>query len=318
MSFFDLFTNNVAQDAANQQIAGINSGKSAATGEINQGIGALNTNYTNALQPYLTNYSNATAGVDSLKNLLGLNGQQGTDAAMKSLQSTPGYQFQQQQGNASINAAEAASGNNFSGKQLVDLSNYNQGLAGTTYQSAVNNLMPFLSSSTTNAAGIANTYTGLGNATAGQYNNLANLDYTAATGIGNANANATLAQNQANQNQWGLLSGLASAGGSILGSASSGAGGLASLASGLAMFSDERLKEFIEPVGELYDGTNIYRYNYKGDPVPRIGVMAQEIEKFLPEAVTEVGGFKAVRYDLATERAAALGRFLDGDMKQAA
>jgi hypothetical protein len=311
MSFFDLFTNNVAQQGADDQIAGINAGKTAATGDINKGISALNTNYTSALQPYLTNYSNAGAGVDQLKNLLGLNGQAGNDAAMKTLQATPGYQFQQQAGDNSINAAAAANGQLASGKQLVDLSNYNQGLAGTTYQNAVNNLQPFLSSSNSNAQGIASTYTGLGNATAGQYGSLANLDYTAATGIGNANANAALAQNQANQNQWGLLSGGLSAGSNLAGSA----GGLSSL---MSIFSDENLKENVEPVGKLYDGTNVYRYNYIGSLIPHIGVMAQEIEQDRPHAVTEIGGFKAVRYDLATERAASLARFFDDDMKQAA
>ncbi|WP_445222259.1 tail fiber domain-containing protein [Bradyrhizobium sp. Pa8] len=307
MSIFDIFDNSVAQDAANAQIAGINTGVSKATENINQGIGAINTNYTNALQPYLTNYSNANAGVDQLKNLLGLNGQQGADAAMKSLEATPGYKFQLQQGNNSINAAAAANGTLASGKQLIDLSNYNQGLASTSYQNAVNNLMPFLSGSQTAAGGIAGTYTGLGNATAGQYNNLANLNYTGATGIGNANANAILAENQANENQWGLLSGLASAGSKVLGSS----GGLSGLAGALSVFSDENLKENIEPVGKLYDGTNIYRYNYIGSLIPHIGVMAQEVERDRPEAVTEIAGFKAVNYAKATDRAASLARFLE-------
>ena len=46
------------------------------------------------------------------------------------------------------------------------------------------------------------------------------------------------------------------------------------------MFSDERLKEDIAPVGELYDGTNVYSYRYKGDHVPRIGVMAHRLRNF--------------------------------------
>lgn len=291
MSIFDIFNNSVAEDASKQQIAGINEGVAKATGNINQGIGALNTNYTAGLQPFLTNYSNANVGVDQLKNLLGLNGQAGSDAAMQTLQNTPGYQFQLQQGNNSINAAAAANGTLASGKQLIDLSNYNQGLAGTTYQNAVNNLMPFLSASQGAAGGIGSLYSGLGSSLANQYGSLANLNYTASTGIGNANANATLAQNQANQNQWNALTGIGSA--------------------ALSIFSDERLKEFIEPVGELYDGTGIYRYHYKGDPVPRIGVMAQEVEKVNPDAVIDIGGFKAVRYDKATDRAAQLARFLE-------
>ncbi|WP_339507143.1 hypothetical protein, partial [Pseudomonas sp. EA_15y_Pfl1_P102] len=139
MSIFDIFSDQPAKDAAAAQTAGLNKGYDLASGNINQAIGSLNTNYTNALQPFMTNYSNANAGVEQLKNLLGLNGQAGNDAAMKSLESTPGYQFQLQQGNNSINAAAAANGTLASGKQLVDLSNYNQGLASTTYQNAVNN-----------------------------------------------------------------------------------------------------------------------------------------------------------------------------------
>jgi hypothetical protein len=171
-------------------------------------------------------------------------------------------------------------------------------LASTTYQNAVNNLQPFLGASNAAAGGIAGVNTGLGNATANQYDSLANLNYTAQTGIGNANANATLAQNQANQNQWNALTGLGTA--------------------ALSIFSDENLKENIEPVGKLFDGTNIYRYNYVDSLTPHIGVMAQEIERDRPEAVTEIGGFKAVNYAKATDRAAMLARFLDDDVKMAA
>lgn len=49
-------------------------------------------------------------------------------------------------------------------------------------------------------------------------------------------------------------------------------GGLFSMFS----FSDERLKENIEEVGETKGGQPIYTYNYKGDPRPQMGVMAQE------------------------------------------
>lgn len=79
-----------------------------------------------------------------------------------------------------------------------------------------------------------------------------------------------------------------------------------------ALFSDERLKEGVdggapEKVGELADGTPIYRYRYKDDPTgtAQIGVMAQDVEKDHPEAVTEnAGGAKMVNYDIATRDAA--------------
>jgi hypothetical protein len=334
-SIFDIFTNANAQDAANAQIAGINTGQAQATGNINQALaalqgnagnatGALQSNYTAGLQPFLQNYGTATAGVDQLKNLLGF-GPGGSQGALDTLRATPGYQFAQTAGDASVNAAEAASGNNFSGKQLLDLSKFNQGLADTTYNNYVSQLQPFLGASNAAAGGIGSLYSGvgdklagvfgnLGTQSAGQYDTLAGLNWNAATGIGNANANADLAKNQADKNIWGALGAISPLASSVAGSVGGSSGGpnLSSMAPMLmSMFSDERLKEFIEPVGELYDGTNVYRYNYKGDPTPRIGLIAQEIEKTRPDAVIEIGGYKALRYDKATDYAAGLARFLE-------
>lgn len=74
----------------------------------------------------------------------------------------------------------------------------------------------------------------------------------------------------------------------------------------LFMLSDERAKEDIKPVGELYDGQPVYSYRYKGDDATQIGLMAQEVEEVVPEAVGNIGGLKGVRYDLATKLSAAL------------
>ncbi len=74
----------------------------------------------------------------------------------------------------------------------------------------------------------------------------------------------------------------------------------------LFMLSDERVKEDIKPVGELYDGQQVYSYKYKGDSTPQIGLMAQEVEDVAPDAVHDFGGVKGVRYDLATKLSAAL------------
>lgn len=78
-------------------------------------------------------------------------------------------------------------------------------------------------------------------------------------------------------------------------------GGFAGLAS---MFSDERLKEDIVPVGKLNDGQNVYSYRYKGDSTPRIGLMAQEVLQHKPEAVERhPSGFLMVDYGRATRGA---------------
>jgi hypothetical protein len=75
------------------------------------------------------------------------------------------------------------------------------------------------------------------------------------------------------------------------------------------LFSDERLKEGMEPIGKGFDGANIYRFRYRGDPTTRIGMSAQEVERRHPEAVGEHGGFKTVDYGAATDDAARRGGF---------
>jgi len=71
----------------------------------------------------------------------------------------------------------------------------------------------------------------------------------------------------------------------------------AKVAGAAMMASDRRLKTDIKKVGETDSGIPIYTYKYKGEDVTRMGVMAQEVEKIIPEAVGEMNGFKAVDYN---------------------
>lgn len=77
-------------------------------------------------------------------------------------------------------------------------------------------------------------------------------------------------------------------------------GGL-SLGAGL-MFSDKRLKTNITKVGMLDNGIPVKRFAMKSDPAktPMLGVVAQDVEKKMPSAVVNVGGYKAVDYHKAT------------------
>lgn len=70
-------------------------------------------------------------------------------------------------------------------------------------------------------------------------------------------------------------------------------------AAGKAATSDRRLKEGIVPLGiALPNGLPLYRYTYKLDVnrTPQVGVMADEVETILPDAVVTIGGFKHVYY----------------------
>jgi hypothetical protein len=105
--------------------------------------------------------------------------------------------------------------------------------------------------------------------------------------------------------------GQTSGSGTSYGTGSPGGGGVGSiLGPGLgiaglglqaaSLFSDERLKEDIKPVGELNDGQTVYSYRYKGEPATHIGLLAQEVEQVHPEAVsTHPSGFKMVDYKKA-------------------
>lgn len=73
--------------------------------------------------------------------------------------------------------------------------------------------------------------------------------------------------------------------------------GLGQLGSAAIMYSDERLKENVEKVGQTPGGSNLYSYNYKGDGKAQIGVLAQELRKKQPDAVMKTpSGFLAVDY----------------------
>ena len=66
----------------------------------------------------------------------------------------------------------------------------------------------------------------------------------------------------------------------------------------LPLLSDRRAKKNIKKTGiKMGNGLNLYSYEYKdgkGTPGQKVGVMAQDVEKVMPEAVTEVNGEKRV------------------------
>ena len=64
------------------------------------------------------------------------------------------------------------------------------------------------------------------------------------------------------------------------------------------MLADRRARTDIKKVGELDNGLPIYGFKFRGSARIRFGVMADEVERVLPEAVTEVDGLKFIDLDL--------------------
>ncbi len=99
---------------------------------------------------------------------------------------TPGYQFAQQQGELGINRGAAAAGGAFTGGTLKSLSEFNSGLATTTYQQQVQNA---LGSYQALLAGNQQNYNQLASAQQQEYNQIAgvaSLGENAAANTGNA------------------------------------------------------------------------------------------------------------------------------------
>ncbi len=222
MSWLSDIAGGGAQNAATAQETGLLAGLDTALPYLNANPGIITQYGGQALQPYQTNFNTAQQGVGALGNLLGLNGAAGSQSALTSLQTTPGYQFTLGQGNNAINAAAAANGTLNSGNQLTALSNYDQGLAQNTYQNAVSNLSPYLGLANSSAGGIANVNQNESNALTGNNNILAQLMQSTYSGIGNAQASADLQQGAGDAS---LLSGGLSLGSSLLG----GLGGLSGI-----------------------------------------------------------------------------------------
>lgn len=306
--------NTIAQNAQNMPNYG-----PQATNYVNQLIGGgpdltsgVNTafnNYQTQMQPYLqSNYLDPTQSP-------------GMQSVLQQIQADVGN---------SVNSQFAGAGRDMSGLNQQTLA---RGIAQ-------GEAAPLLNQYNQNVAAQQGAASGLWNAANTQAGTISGLNQTSLAnqaqgydlaanglpGLQNQQANAILAASQAPLNyqaqNLGLLEGLtipiAGLGSQSQGTGTSSTQGTQTQspwsmamqgigAFGSLMKSDRRTKQDIEKVGALYDGTPIYRFRYIGDPRVTIGLMADEVETFAPQAVIELGGIKHVDYRAATNRAAAMG-----------
>lgn len=148
--------------------------------------------------PYNKVGTNALPTYESLLGI-GPNGGSLTPAAAAAQQSTlaalPGYQFALNQGLTSTKNAASASGLSNSGNTLEALDQYSTGLADSTYQQELGNVMGAVgigqAAASGQSANIGNTASNISNATIAQGNNIAGIDSNEIAGITRATGNAS-------------------------------------------------------------------------------------------------------------------------------
>lgn len=273
----------------------------------------LTSDILGAAQGGMGNVYNALmqGGVDQSKLAqTGINpGETYSDAIMRRLQpqlNAEKGQFDAQMANQGIAQGTEAYNNakrDFDQRQNDKLTSavvggFNTGLAANQqgFNQAQQNLM-----SPINMVNALRTGSGITNPNYVNAASMANVPGVDYMGAGQAQYNSDLAAT--NANNAGLMnftSGLMNIGGAALMSPTGTFTGPTGL---FSKFSDERLKTNIKRIGTHDLGIGIYSYHYKdGYNLPeglQIGVMAQELEKVLPNAVTTMAnGYKAVHYGL--------------------
>lgn len=218
MGLFDLFSNDTAEQAAQQRNAGLQQGYDALSGQYDQARGAINTGANTANNLYAPLVASTGAGATAYGNASGANGVAGLQDAMNTFKNSGqygNYGFTLGQGLQALDRTHAAAGNLSSGNTDADTLNYATGLANSTYGSYLSGLQPYLGANQGAVAGQAGVATGQGAALAGvdtAQGNAANANYT---GQGASNAAATMNNYNVGANQLSALTGLAKGAGSL-------------------------------------------------------------------------------------------------------
>jgi hypothetical protein len=211
MGLFDLFSNDTAEQAAQQRNAGLQQGYDALSSNYGQGRNALTSNYDHAAQLYKNLLTSNTAGANAYGDASGANGAAGLQRATQNFQSSPqygAYGFSLDQGLQGLNRTHAAAGNLSSGNADADSMKFASGLAGQQYNSYLQGLQPYLGGQQAATAGAANAATGLGgnlNQSFQGQGNAANANFT---GQGASNAAATMNNYNVGKNQLGAILGI--------------------------------------------------------------------------------------------------------------
>jgi hypothetical protein len=217
MSLWDYFSDDNEEAARDAKIAGINSGRRKAFGDLDTGRMDV-TNAANTSLGYYTPYEAPDlAATNTYADALGLNGAEGNARATGAFQASPGYGFDVDQAVQSIMRTASARGQLGGGGVTADLAKTITGLANDQYGGWLDRLYGLNSQGATIAGQKAGITTGLGSQLLGIDTNKGLIDWNAENGIGGANAGYELSKNQSGANIFNAITGGLTAGAKLLG-----------------------------------------------------------------------------------------------------
>src|SRR3990167_399469 len=148
-------------------------------------------------QPF---YDTGTESLSQLADILGINGPEAAAAAMARFQTSPGYQFELDQGTRAIDRSAAARGGLYSGKTGEDLRTFGQGLANREFNNYLSRLAELAGSGQGAAGTLSQIASGFGsnaaNTLLGTAANKANTRVGGLNAITGFNSNAASATAQ--------------------------------------------------------------------------------------------------------------------------
>lgn len=218
--FTDLFSTKPAQDAANAQIAGLNTANTNSSADLTAGQAGADALYGQAQGAYAPLVASTTQGSQAYADATGVNGADGLARARATYQADPGYNGGLTTGIDQVNRTAAARGDLGGGNTSADEIKFASDYDNQKYGNYVSSLSPYLGANSSAVAGQAGVYGTQAAADLGVAGQKATNDYNTGAGIGQANAQAALAPYSASSNFWSALTGAAG-----LGLKASGIGG---------------------------------------------------------------------------------------------
>lgn len=205
--FTDLFTNDNEEEAARQKAAGLRAGQTAAYGALDTGYNTASGLYDKARAPFESLYARGSKGYDTFLDATGVNGAEGLARAGELFKSIPGYSGGLNTGLDLLERRAAARGDLGGGNTSADTIKYASDYDAQKYKDFLSGLAPNINVASSGASGTAGIYGTQGNLAASIGSEKAKYGYGTETGIGNANAEATMANEKSSQNFWGALLG---------------------------------------------------------------------------------------------------------------